>query len=52
MKEMESRRASGLDGFPEECLKKRDMAVLEWQVRLNVSSDMGIVPIWTGMVHV
>ena len=31
---MISGKAPGLDGFPVECLKKGDMAVLEWLVRL------------------
>ena len=47
---MKSGRAPGLDGFQVECLKKGDMAVLEWLVRpLNLSFDMGIVPMdWRG----
>ena len=32
--EMKSGKASGLDGFPVDCLKKGGMAVLEWLVRL------------------
>ena len=32
--EIKSGKASGLDGFPVECLKKGGMAVLEWLVRL------------------
>ena len=49
---MKSGKARGLDEFPVECLKKGVMAVLEWLVRLlNVSFDMGAVPIWTGVVH-
>ena len=41
--EMKSAKASGLDGFPVECLKKGGMAVLEWLVRLiNLSFDMGV----------
>ena len=40
--EMRSGKAPGLDGFPVECLKKGDMAVLEWLVRLlNISFDNG-----------
>ena len=31
--EVKSGRAPGLDGFPVECLKKGDMAVLEWLVK-------------------
>ena len=51
--EIKSGKAPGLDGFPVECLNKGGTAVLEWLVRLlNVSFDMGVVPIWTGMVHV
>ena len=43
--EMKSCKASVLDGFPVECLKKGGMAVLEWLVRLlNLSFDMGAVP--------
>ena len=33
--EMKSGKASGLDEFPVECLKKGGMAVLEWPVRLS-----------------
>ena len=40
--EMKSGKAPGLDGFPEECLKKGGMAMLEWLGRLlNLSFDMG-----------
>ena len=48
--EMKSGKAPGLDGFPVECLKKGDVAVLEWLVRLlNLSFDMGEVPTdWRG----
>ena len=48
--EMKSGKAPGLDGFPVECLKKGDMAVLEWLVRLLiVSFEMGVVPMdWRG----
>ena len=48
--EMKSDKATGLDGFPVECLKKVGMAVLEWLFRLlNLSFDMGVVPIdWCG----
>ena len=48
--EIKSGKAPGLDGFPDECLKKDGMAVLEWLVRLlNVSFDMGVVPMdWRG----
>ena len=43
--EMKSGKASGLDEFPVECLKKGGMAVLEWLVRLSkLSFDMGVVP--------
>ena len=43
--EMKSGNAPGLDGFPVECLKKGDIAVLEWLVRmLNLSFDMEVVP--------
>ena len=31
MKETKSGKATGLDGFPVECLKKVGIAVLEWQ---------------------
>ena len=42
--EMKSGKASGLDGFPIECLKKGGMAVLEWLVKLlNLSFDMGVL---------
>ena len=34
VKEMKSGKAPGLDGFPEECVTKGGMAVLEWLVRL------------------
>ena len=54
--EINSGMAAGLDGFPVPCSKKRGMgciAVLEWLARLlNVSFDMGVVPIWTGVMHV
>ena len=41
---MKSCKASGLDGFPVECLKK-GMAVLEWLVGVsNLSFDMEVVP--------
>ena len=44
--EIKSCKASGLDEFPVEYLKKGGMAVLEWLVRLvNVSFDMGIVTV-------
>ena len=48
--EMKSGKASGLNGFPVECLKKVGTAVLEWLVRLlDASSDFGVVPIdWRG----
>ena len=48
--EIKSGKAASLDGFPVECLMKGGMAVLKWQVRLlNVSSDMGVVPMdWLG----
>ena len=50
--EVKSGKASGLDGFPVECLKKGVMAVLEWLVRLlNISFDIGVVPL-TSIVHV
>ena len=53
MNEMKSGKAPGLNGFQVECFKKGDMAVLEWLVRLlNLSFDMGVVPIWTGVVLV
>ena len=43
----------GLDEFPVECLKKGGRAVLEWLFRmLNLSFEMGVVPIWTGVVLV
>ena len=41
--EMKSGKASGLDGFPVECLKKGGMAVLEWLSQLYLSFDMGVV---------
>ena len=40
---MKSGKASGLYGFPVECLKEGGMAVFEWLVRL-LSFDMGVVP--------
>ena len=47
---MKSGKASGLDGFPVECLKKYEMAVLEWLVRLLIASfDMDLS---TGVEHV
>ena len=43
--EITSCKASGLDGFPMECLKKGGMAMLERLLKLlNVSFDMGVVP--------
>ena len=43
--EMKSGKVPGLDGFPEECLKKGGMAVLEYLVKLlNISFDMEGVP--------
>ena len=52
MKEMKSGKSPMLDGFRVECLKKDGMTVLGWLVRLlNVSFDMGAVPIWTGVVY-
>ena len=33
MNEIKSGKASGLGGFPEECLKKDDTAMLEFLVR-------------------
>ena len=47
---MKSGTATGLDGFPVECLKKRGRKVLEWLVRpLNVSFDTRVVPMgWRG----
>ena len=51
--EMKSGKAPRLNGYPVECLKKGGMEVLKWQVRLlNLSFDMGVVPIWTGVVLV
>ena len=53
--EMKSVKASGLDGFPVECLKKMfkegGMAVLEWLVRLlNLIFHNGVVPMdWRGV---
>ena len=45
LNEIKSGKASGLDGFPVDCLKKGGMAVMEYLVRLlTVSFDMGIVP--------
>ena len=43
---MKSGKASWLDEFPVECLKKGGMAVLEWLVRLLIVSfdDVGVVP--------
>ena len=42
---MKSGKASGLDGFPVECLKKGGMAVLELLVKLlNLSFDMWVEP--------
>ena len=51
---MKSGKASGLDGFPVECLKKGGMAVLEWLVRLlNLSFDLiRWLYLWTGVVLV
>ena len=47
--EMKSCKATGLDGFPVECLKKGGMAVLEWLRLLYLSFDMGVVPMdWRG----
>ena len=48
--EMKSGKASGLDGFPVECLKKGGKAVLKWLVRLlNISFYIGVVPMdWRG----
>ena len=50
MNETKSGKASGLDGFPVECLKKGGMAVLEWLVRLlNLSFVMWVVSMdWRG----
>ena len=47
---MKSGKASGLHGFPVECLNIGGMAVLEWLVRLlNISFYMGVVPMdWRG----
>ena len=43
--EIKSGNATGLDGFPVECLKKGGMAVLKWLVRLlNISFDKWLVP--------
>ena len=43
--EMKSGKATWLDGFLVECLKKGGMAMLEWLVRLlNLSFDMEVVP--------
>ena len=51
MNEMKSGKAPRLDGFPVECLKKGDTAVLEYPVKLLiVSFDMGLY-LWTGVVH-
>ena len=42
--EMKSGKASRLDGFLEECLKKCGMAVIKWLERLlNISSEIGAV---------
>ena len=47
--EMKSGKDPGLDVFLVESLKKGDMAVLEWLVRLlNLSFDMGVY-LWTGV---
>ena len=44
VKEIKSCKAPGLDLFPEECLKKGGIAVLEYLVRLlNVSFDARVV---------
>ena len=50
---MKSGKAPGKDRFPVEYVKKGGISVLEWLVRLlNVSFDMGVVPICTVVVHV
>ena len=48
--EMKSDKATGLNGFMVECLKKGGMAVLKWLIRLlNLSFDMGVGPMdWHG----
>ena len=50
VEEIKSGKAPWLDGFSVECLKKCDMAMLKWLVRLlYVSFDMGVVPMnWRG----
>ena len=49
--EMKSGKAPGLDVYCGMFIKKGGMAVLEWLVRLlNLSFDMGVVYLWTGMV--
>ena len=47
---MKSSKDPGLNEFPEDCLKKCGITVLEWLVRqLNVSYDMRVVPMeWRG----
>ena len=55
LNKMKSGKAPGLDGFPVECLKKGETAVLECLVTLlNVSFDIGVAPtcIWTAAVLV
>ena len=48
--EMKSGKATGLDEFLVECLKKDGMVMLEWLGRLlNLSFDTGVVPMdWRG----
>ena len=48
--EMKSGKATGLDVFPVECLKKGGMTLLEWLIRLlNLSFDMGVIHMdWRG----
>ena len=50
--EIKSGKASGLDGFPVECLKKGGMAMLEWLVRLSNLSLIWGLYLWTGVVLV
>ena len=50
MNEMKSGQATGLDGYPEECLNKCGMPVLEWVATVNFFIR-GLY-LWTGVVLV
>ena len=50
---MKSVTAPGLDGFPEECLRKGGMTIVEWLVRLlNASFDRVVSMDWRGACKV